>query len=238
MGVRLAFIALLLIASVARAQPAIPELTEDERTALSFPIDPSSEMTRDNHFATLIKNVLSWGNVMPLWSARDKPAEELLPAEAFTGLGGVTFAEPGELFIFGGRFIRKEALEGRAGVERWVLNPYDPQTDRRASTPVVVYVSKVATGRSREPQSGWFVRVAARAYRQTTVVSPRGNTLPTHSFVGATFGVMPTPGGDASRYFSFIGIAISLVIAFGIVMAVVVTLVVRKGSKARAEAEE
>lgn len=235
MGVRLVAIALLAIASVARAGAEIPELTEDQRTALSSPVDRDTPMTEDNHFATLVANTLTWGNVMPLWSAQDELAPELLPVEAFTGVGGVTFAQPGELFVFGARFIRKETLEGRDGVERWVVNPYDPKTDRRGSTPVVVYVSKVATGRTREPQSGWYVRFAARAYRTTMAVSPRGIELPTQSFVGATFGVMPTPQGDMSRYFSYIGIAIAVVIAFGIVMAVVVTLVVRKGAKEQQE---
>ena len=162
MGVRLIAITLLVVASLARAEAEIPELTEDQRTALSFPVEPDTPMTRDNHYATLTANVLTWGNTMPLWSAQEKLRPELLPVEAFTGVGGVTFAEPGELFFFGGRFIRKDPLDGREGVERWVLNPYDPETDERGATPVVVYVNTLATGRSREPQSGWFVRVAAR----------------------------------------------------------------------------
>ena len=49
---------------------------------------------------------------------------------------------------------------------------------------------------------------------------------------------MPTHGGDASRYFSWIGIGISVVIAFGIVMAIVVTIVVRKGASGIREARE
>lgn len=233
--IRLAIITLLTLGALARAEDVLPALTEDQQTALSFPIDPATPITEDNHYATIIGNLLTWGKLMPQWNAQKELRPDTLPASAFAGVGAATFAEPGQEFIFGGRFIRKEPLDGRPNIERWIVNPYDAETDERGATPVIVYIDRRATGRMREPFSGWYVELATRAYRPTMVESVRGVPLPTQAFIGATYFVAPTPGGDITRYFAWIGIAIACIIALAIVLGISIAVYLRK-SKAKEEA--
>ncbi|GAB4551378.1 MAG: hypothetical protein Tsb0013_13480 [Phycisphaerales bacterium] len=220
-------IVVCLVAPSVFAQDGLPELSEDRAEALRFPVDPGTELTTDNHYAQLIAHVGTWDNLMGLWNAQPELRPAFTPIERFRTVGSVAFAEPGEPFVFSARFIRKATLAGRPNIERWVVNPYDEATGDRAATPVVVFVDRRITGRIQEPQSGWYVLIASRAYRTTTVESVRGNVLPTQSFIGAVFYTGPTPEGDLTETFAWIGVGIAVVIAFGIVMFIVVVVHLR-----------
>ena len=220
------------------AQNALPELSEDRAAALTFPVDPETELTTDNHYAQLGAHVGTWDNLMPIWNAQPDKRPELLGGNRFRTLGSAIFAEAGEPFVFSARFIRKAPLEGRPNIERWVVTPYDEGTGERAVTPVVVFVDRRVTGRIQEPLSGFYVLIASRAYRTTFVESVRGNVLPTHSFVGAVFYTGATAQGDLSVTFAWIGVGIATVIAIGIVVFIFVVVHLKRSKGAGEGAAE
>ncbi|MEM1424593.1 MAG: hypothetical protein AAGH64_11405 [Planctomycetota bacterium] len=226
-----AILLVCLLCPLLRAQvtpTALPELSADRAAALTFPIDPESGLTQDNHYAQLIAHVGTWGNLMPRWNAQPDRRPDLLGVDRFRTLGSVIFAEPGEPFVFSARFIRKAPLEGRPNIERWVVTPFDEETGERAATPVVVFVDRRITGQIQEPVSGFYVLIASRAYRQTFVESVRGNVLPTHSFVGAVFYTGSTAQGDLSDTIAWIGIAVATVFAIGFVVFIVIVVQVKR----------
>ncbi len=239
MGVITRLISVLLLVCVSQhgfAQGELPALTEGQAEALSYPVEPGTGLTSDNHYATLISNIGGWGNLMPLWNAQPELRPPLVPAAAFNAVGSSVFAEPGEPFVFSARFIRKASLAGRPNIERWVVNPYSADRDERGATPVVVFVDRRITGRIREPMSGWYILLATRAYRPTMVESVRGNALPTQSFVGAVFFSGPTTEGDLAGSFAWIGIAIAVVIAIGIVLGISLAVHLRRQKDQQQEA--
>lgn len=213
---------LLTCASALRAVAEIPPLTEDQAQALAWPLEGEFAEAADRHFITLRQHTESWGNTTQIWNAQPELAPEPMPASAFAGLGSPGFTPTGTPFIFDGRFLRSSAVQGHPTYQRWVIEPVDPATGQRISPPVVVYIDRTITGATREPASGWFVQIAARAYRQSVAESRNGRELPTHAFVGAAFRVQPNPGGDFSSYFVYFGIAISIIIAIGVILAVFV----------------
>jgi hypothetical protein len=215
-----------LLSSAVWAQ--VPPLDDEQRESLFWALSGQADAndaaaSDDLALDVLLRETGRWGTLMPRWSADPRLAPDPAPVDAFTAGDDGSIAQPGEPFVFEARFQEMEPVAGRPTVQRWLVEPINTEVGGRAERAAVVYIDRRATGRIREPQPGWYVRVAGYYLRDAALASRDGTLRSYPVFVGAAFTSQPGPGGDLSANFAWLGIGIAVVIAIGVVLIFVVS---------------
>lgn len=219
-------LSLSLLPALARAQD-LPPLTPEQAAAVAAGVDPSAAPDNNPGFDALLAHVHTWGDHMRLWSAgNNRPTDSVQLAWLESLAATPNPADLGTDAVLFGRLIERAPTPRRANLERWIIEPLEPGSAKKASRAVVLYIVRPVSVMLQEPEPGWFVRAGARY--AGIVELPRTGAPPSDSpgrypaFIGATYEVSPRAGSLPSSIFVWVGLLLAVFLGTFILLVLTV----------------